>query len=143
LAFFLIIILGFFMNTLCILFWIDVGEKFEEPNDLMTFISDEELSDKEENVVLPVVLKDDEKVEEPKESMTFSSIEEVCSYYRKYAKQAGFGILQRSSRKKKGIKSYVVLICTRGGSERPTTSDSAKPIPATNRTGCSARICAN
>jgi hypothetical protein len=105
------------MNTLCILFWIDVGEKFEEPNDLMTFISDEELSDKEENVVLPVVLKDDEKVEEPKESMTFSSIEEVCSYYRRYAKQAGFGIAHRSSRKKKGIKSYVVLICTHGGSE--------------------------
>jgi hypothetical protein len=51
-----------------------VGEKFEEPKDLMTFISDEELSDKEENVVLPVVLKDDEKVEEPKTSMTFRSI---------------------------------------------------------------------
>jgi hypothetical protein len=36
-----------------------------------------------------------------------------------------------------------VLICTRGGSERPTTSDSIKLIPATNRTGCGARICAN
>jgi hypothetical protein len=59
-----------------------VGEKFEEPNDLMTFISDLEVNDDEENVVLPMVLKDDEKVEEPKESMTFSSIEEVCSYYR-------------------------------------------------------------
>ncbi|XP_062147806.1 protein FAR1-RELATED SEQUENCE 5-like [Alnus glutinosa] len=61
----------------------DVGENFEEPKDLMAFISDEELSDKEENVVLPVVLKDIEKVEESKESMTFSSIEEVCSYYRR------------------------------------------------------------
>jgi hypothetical protein len=91
-CFFFIIILGFFINTFCTLFWIDMGEKFEESKDLMTFISDEELNDEEENVVLPVVLKDDEKVEEPKESMTFSSLDEVCSYYRKYAKQAGFGI---------------------------------------------------
>jgi hypothetical protein len=117
-------------------------EKVEEPNDLMTFSSDEELSDKEENVVLPVVLKDDEKIEEPKSSMTFSSIEEVCSYYRRYAKQVGFGIAHRSSRKTKGIKSYVLLICTCGGDERATTSGVAKPIPTTNRTGCGARICA-
>jgi hypothetical protein len=54
-----------------------VGEKVEEPKDLTTFISDEELSDKEENVVIPVVLKDDEKVEEPKNLMTFSSDEEL------------------------------------------------------------------
>jgi len=116
-------------------------EKVEEPKDLMTFSSDEELSDKEENVVLPVVLKDDEKIEEPKSSMTFSSIEEVCSYYRRYAKQAGFGIAHRTSRKTKGIKSYIVLICTRGGDER-ATNDVAKPIPTTNRTRCGARICA-
>ncbi|XP_062161880.1 protein FAR-RED IMPAIRED RESPONSE 1-like [Alnus glutinosa] len=86
--------------------------------------------------------QDDEKVEEPKASMTFSSIEEVCSYYRRYAKQAGFGIAHRSSRKTKGIKSYVVLICTRGGDERVTRSDVAKPIPTINRSGCGARICA-
>jgi len=48
----------------------------------MTFISDEELNNDEENVVLHTMLKDDENVEEPKELMTFSSIEEVCSYYR-------------------------------------------------------------
>ncbi|XP_062145444.1 protein FAR1-RELATED SEQUENCE 8-like [Alnus glutinosa] len=116
-------------------------EKVEEPKDLMTFSSDEELSDKEENVVLPVVLKDDEKIEEPKSLMTFSSIEEVCSYYRRYAKQAGFGVAHRTSRKTNGRKSYVVLICTRGGDER-ATNDVAKPIPTTNRTRCGARICA-
>jgi len=59
--------------------------------DLMTFILDEELNDDPENVVLPLMLKDDEKVKEPKESMIFSSIE-VCSYYRMYAKQVSFGI---------------------------------------------------
>jgi hypothetical protein len=46
--------------------------------------------------------------------MTFSSIEEVCSYYRTYAKQAGFGMRQRSSRKKAGKKTYAILIFTRG-----------------------------
>jgi hypothetical protein len=120
-----------------------MGEKFEESKDLMTLISDEELNDEEENVVLPVLLKDDEKVEEPKESMTFSSLDKVCSYYRKYAKQAGFGVAQRSSRKKKGIKGYAMLICTRGGAERPKISDCAKPTPISNKTGCGARICAN
>jgi hypothetical protein len=109
----------------------------------MMFISDEELNDEEENVVLPVVLKVDEKVEEPKASMTFSLIEEVCSYYRRYAKQVRFGIAHRSLRKKKGIKNYVVLICTRGGPDRPRTSDCAKPTPSTNRSGCGARICTN
>ncbi|XP_062149808.1 protein FAR-RED IMPAIRED RESPONSE 1-like [Alnus glutinosa] len=120
-----------------------MGEKFEESKDLMTFILEEELNDEEENVVLPVVLKDDEKVEEPKASMIFSSLDEICSYHRKYAKQADFGIAHRSSRKKKGIKGYVMLICTRGSTERPRTSDCAKPTPATNRTGCGARIFAN
>jgi hypothetical protein len=70
---------AFFLFLFCILFWIDMGENFEESKNLMIFISDEELNDEEENVVLPVVLKDDEKVEEPKESMIFSSLEEVCS----------------------------------------------------------------
>jgi hypothetical protein len=119
-----------------------VGEKFEKPKDLMTFISDEKLNDEEDNVVLPLMLKDDEKVEEPKESMTFSSIEEVCSYYRTYAKQAGFGIAHRTSRKRNGIKSYAVLICTRGAPERTRICDVAKPTPTTNRTGCGAKICA-
>jgi hypothetical protein len=94
-----------------------VGEIFEEPKDALTYISDEELNDEEENVALPLMLKDDEKVEEPKKSMTFSLIEEVCSYYRTYSKQAGFGIAYRNSRKKNGKKSYELLICTRGAPE--------------------------
>jgi hypothetical protein len=88
-------------------------ENVEEPEDSVTFISDEELNDEEENVVLHTMLRDDEKVEEPKELMTFSSIEEVCSYYRTYAKQAGFGVIQRSSRKKadkKNMQSLYVLV---------------------------------
>ncbi|XP_062162209.1 protein FAR1-RELATED SEQUENCE 4-like [Alnus glutinosa] len=117
-------------------------ENVEEPKDSVTFISDEELNDEKENVVLHTMLRDDEKVEEPKELMTFSSIEEVCSYYRIYAKQAGFGVIQRSSRKKADKKTYAILICTRGAPDRTRKSDVAKPTPATKRTGCSARVCA-
>ncbi|XP_062155057.1 protein FAR1-RELATED SEQUENCE 4-like [Alnus glutinosa] len=117
-------------------------ENVEEPKDFVTFISDEVLNDEEENVVLHTMLRDDEKVEEPKELMTFSSIEEVCSYYRTYAKQAGFGVIQRSSRKKADKKTYAILICTRGAPERTRKSDVAKPTPATKRRWCSARICA-
>jgi hypothetical protein len=117
-------------------------ENVEEPEDSVTFISDEELNDEEENVVLHTMLRDDEKVEEPKELMTFSSMEEVCSYYRTYAKLAGFGVIQRSSRKKTGKKSYAILICTRGAPERTRKSDVAKPTPTTKRTGCCAKICA-
>jgi len=105
---FLLLLLYFLLykHKLCILFWIDVGEKFEESKDSMKFISDEELNDEEENVVLPLMLKDDEKVEESKESMTFSSIEEVCSYYRTHAKQDGFGIAHKTSRKKIGKQKF-------------------------------------
>jgi hypothetical protein len=92
-----------------------VCEKIEELNDSMTFNLDKELIDKEENAVLHMV-KDNEKVEEPEEFMTFSSLE-VCSYYRKYAKQAGFGVIKRSSRKIAGKKTYAIFICTRGGPE--------------------------
>jgi hypothetical protein len=37
----------------------------------MTFSSDKDLNDKEDNVVLLKMIDEDEKVEEPKESMTF------------------------------------------------------------------------
>jgi hypothetical protein len=52
------------------------------------------------NVVLLQMIDRDEKVEEPKPSMTFSSLEEVCSYYRKFASQVGFGVQRRTTKKK-------------------------------------------
>jgi len=51
--------------------WIDIGETIEESKELMTFSSDKDLNDKEDNVVLLKMIDEDEKVEEPKESMTF------------------------------------------------------------------------
>jgi hypothetical protein len=50
-----------------------VGETIEEPKESMTFSSNEELNDKEDNVLLLKMIDGDEKVEEPKSSMTFSS----------------------------------------------------------------------
>jgi len=50
-----------------------VGETIEEPNESMKFSSNEELNDKEDNVLLLKMIDGDEKVEEPKSSMTFSS----------------------------------------------------------------------
>jgi hypothetical protein len=48
-----------------------VGETIEEPNELLTFSSKEELNDNEDNVVLLEMIDGDEKVEEPKTSMIF------------------------------------------------------------------------
>jgi hypothetical protein len=120
-----------------------VDETIEEPNESMTFSSDEELNDKEDNVVLLKMIDGNEKVEEPKPSMTFTSLAEVCSYYRKFAKQAGFDVIKRTTKRKAGQPRYVILICSRGGPKRTSTSNVAKPTPKTNKTGCRARICAS
>jgi hypothetical protein len=54
------------------IFWINVGETIEESKETMTFSSDKELNDKEDNVLLLKMIDGDEKVEEPKPSMTVS-----------------------------------------------------------------------
>lgn len=78
-----------------------MGETIEEPNELLTFSSEEELNDNEDNVVLLEMINGDEKVEEPKTSMIFTSLDEAISYYRKFAKQSGFGVLTRTTKNKK------------------------------------------
>jgi hypothetical protein len=126
-----------------ILFWIDVGETIAELPKPLTFSSDEELNNKEDNVVLLKMINGDEKVEEPKPFMTFTSEEEVRTYYRKFAKQAGFGELTRNTKKMKGERRYLILICTRGRLEPTSSRNSSKPTPKTNRMGCCVRICAS
>jgi len=88
-----------------------VGETIAEP---LTSSSDEELNNEEDNVVLLKMIDGDEKVEEPKPSMTFTSVEEVRTYYRKFAKQAGFGVLTRTTKKVHGEQRYLILTCSRG-----------------------------
>jgi hypothetical protein len=68
----------------------------------------------------------------------------VRTYYRKFAKQASFGVLTRNTKKMKGERRYLILICTRGRLEpTSTTRNSSKPTSTTNRTGCRARIYAS
>jgi cell fate (sporulation/competence/biofilm development) regulator YmcA (YheA/YmcA/DUF963 family) len=40
-----------------------------------------------------------EKLEEPKEGMKFYSLDELASHYRTYAKQQGFGVVQKNKKK--------------------------------------------
>jgi hypothetical protein len=122
---------------------IDVDEEVEEPKELMELCSEEELDDNEDNVVLPEMIDEDDKVEEPHKLMTFSSHEEVISYYKKYAKQVGFGVLRRMIRKTPdGHPKYMILTCLRNGSGTRSKSNASKATPTINRTGCNARICA-
>jgi hypothetical protein len=67
--------------------------------------------------------------------VTFTLVEEVRTYYRKFAKQAGFGVLTRTTKKMNGERSYLILTCSRGRLEQTSTSNSSKPTPTTNRTG--------
>ncbi|XP_059429206.1 protein FAR1-RELATED SEQUENCE 5-like [Corylus avellana] len=128
-------------------YFIDVdGEDGEdgEPNEAMMFSSDEELDDEEKKVVQYKMIDGDENVEEPKKEMTFSSAEEVRTYYRKYGKQLGFGVLRRClKRDEDGQVRYMILTCIREGANKgeSSTSNAMKPTPKINRTGCCARIC--
>jgi hypothetical protein len=52
----------------------------------------------------------------------------VRTYYRKFAKQASFGVLTRNTKTLKGERRYLILICTRGRLEpTSTTRNSSKP----------------
>jgi hypothetical protein len=44
-------------------------------------------------------IDEDKNVEEPKEGMLFGSIEELLEHYRNYAKQEGFGMVQKKKKK--------------------------------------------
>jgi hypothetical protein len=115
-----------------------------DKEDMLVLCSEEEFDDNEDNVVLPEMIDGDEKVEEPQNLMTFSSHEEVISYYKKYARQVGFGVLRRMIRKTPdGHPNYMILTCFPNGLGTQSKSNASKVTPTTNRTGCKAKICAN
>jgi hypothetical protein len=115
-----------------------------DKEDMLVLCSEEEFDDNEDNVVLPEMIDEDDKVEEPRKLMIFSSHEEVISYYKKYARQVGFGVLRRMIRKTpNGHPNYMILTCLRDGSGTQSKSNASKGTPTTNRTWCKARICAN
>jgi hypothetical protein len=78
-------------------------------------VSDVESDDNEDQCEWKLI-DDDGNVEQPKKSMTFDSIEELKSYYRRFGKQMGFGVVQKKvtrdkiSRKEVGL--YYLKSCS-------------------------------
>ncbi|XP_059431570.1 protein FAR1-RELATED SEQUENCE 5-like [Corylus avellana] len=113
-----------------------------DKEDMLVLCSEEEFDDNDGNVVLPEMIDGDDKVEEPQNLMTFSS-HEVISYYKKNARQVGFGVLRRMIRNTlDGHPNYMILTCLRDGSGTQSKSNASKATPTTNITGCKAMICA-
>jgi hypothetical protein len=100
-------------------------------------VSDVE-SDDNENQCEWKLIDDDGNVEQPKKGMTFDSIEELKSYYRRFGKQRGFGVVQKKvTRDKISRKEIrVTLACARQGKLALETS---KPNPTT-KTDCKAEL---
>lgn len=83
---------------------------------------------------------DEDRVEEPKEGMTFDTSEDAHLYYFKYAKEKGFAVATRTSRKgKDGKLKHVILSCNRAGKATVKTSNPVKPRPQ-SKIDCPAHI---
>ncbi|XP_042965428.1 protein FAR-RED IMPAIRED RESPONSE 1-like [Carya illinoinensis] len=84
---------------------------------------------------------EDNKVEPPKAGMKFGSDKEVLVYYKRYAKQEGFGvIIRRTKRDIDGSPKYVTISCARGGKYYPSVDRNlSKPRPTT-KTDCKAKV---
>jgi len=82
-------------------------------DDGIETVADEQLKDGVDNCSSKLKLIDEVKnAEEPKEGMLFGSIEELHEYYRSYAKQEGFGVVQKKKKKNKDKDvHYVILGC--------------------------------
>ncbi|GFS40191.1 FAR1-related sequence 3 [Actinidia rufa] len=74
--------------------------------------------------------EEEERVEEPKMGMEFDTHDEAYLYYTRFAKEKGFAVAKRSSKKgKDGILKHVILQCSRGGKPRLRGSNPAKARP--------------
>ncbi|KAF5475279.1 hypothetical protein F2P56_007102 [Juglans regia] len=86
------------------------------------------------------VSDDNNRVEPPNVGMHFATDKEVLDYYKRYAKQEGFGvIIRRTKRDLDGSAKYVTIGCARGGKYYPSHSNFSKPRPTT-KTDCKAKI---
>lgn len=89
-------------------------------------------------------LIDEEKnVKEPKEGMLFGSTEELLEYYRNYAKQEGFGVVQKKKKKYENEDvHYITLACACQGNASSSSSNSLSKLMKTSKTGCRATVSA-
>ncbi|XP_057493205.1 protein FAR-RED IMPAIRED RESPONSE 1-like [Actinidia eriantha] len=82
----------------------------------------------------------EDRVEEPKEGMTFDTSENAYLFYCRYAKENGFFVSRRTSRKgSDGKLKDITLSCSRAGKARVKTSNPVKPRPQ-SRMNCPAHI---
>ncbi|KAG6642418.1 hypothetical protein CIPAW_09G139500 [Carya illinoinensis] len=79
-------------------------------------------------------------VDEPKSGMTFKDEATLSAYYKRYAKQEGFGVrIQRTKRESNGAMKYITLGCSRGGKHSSSSNNVSKPRPTT-KTECKTKI---
>ncbi|KAI8573009.1 hypothetical protein RHMOL_Rhmol01G0245700 [Rhododendron molle] len=82
----------------------------------------------------------EERVEKPEVGMIFDTPHEAYLYYSRYAKQNGFAVAKRSSKKgKDGNLRHVTYQCSRGGKARVRTTNPVRPRPQT-KIQCPARL---
>ncbi|KAF5453291.1 hypothetical protein F2P56_028203 [Juglans regia] len=87
-----------------------------------------------------LVSNDDVQVEAPRSGMEFVSEKELKAYYKRYAKQEGFGVrTQRTKRDDDGRAVYVTIGCARGGKYQPKHNNISRPRPTT-KTDCKAKV---
>ncbi|XP_057463795.1 protein FAR-RED IMPAIRED RESPONSE 1-like [Actinidia eriantha] len=80
------------------------------------------------------------RVEEPNEGMKFDTSDEAYLYYSTYAKQNGFAVSKRNSKKgRDGKLMNVTFQFNRGGKAKVTTTNLVKPRPQT-KIECPARL---
>ncbi|XVF30406.1 hypothetical protein REPUB_Repub16aG0054500 [Reevesia pubescens] len=80
----------------------------------------------------------EEVLEELKVGMVFNSKEETFTYYSEYAKQKGFGLIWRSSKRgDDGNPKYFALACSKTRKRQSIGKDLFKPQLST-KTGCKA-----
>ncbi|KAI5398763.1 hypothetical protein KIW84_064225 [Lathyrus oleraceus] len=84
---------------------------------------------------------DDDTLWVPAIGMCFSCLEEVKTYYQEYALKKGFGWRIRSSKKEDdGKVNYLILSCSREGSNISKISCTLKTLPSRAK-NCPAKIC--
>ncbi|XP_059460161.1 protein FAR-RED IMPAIRED RESPONSE 1-like [Corylus avellana] len=84
------------------------------------------------------LVSEDENVEQNQRGMTFSSMEDLRSYYRRFGRKKGFGVVIKKVTRDKitGESTRVTLACGRQGKPQPKTS---QPNP-TVKTDCKAKL---
>ncbi|XP_028098981.1 protein FAR1-RELATED SEQUENCE 8-like [Camellia sinensis] len=81
-------------------------------------------------------------VEDPTVGMLFDSIDDLVQFYQRYAKEKGFRMCIRSSKKVGGEARYVTVACNHSGKPKIKSSKPHQLHPQ-SKTNCKAKICAN